>query len=151
MSVFEHYSAPKESVAHVRVIVEKARFARLDILKHFIRGQAQAMGTDFETIDHMLALAPELTAGQTAKGKELNLEEKLNYHMLSMGCSAVFAFQLIGLQKEDLSRKMSEIEDARKAGLTADIIRQGTPAMTAQYPHLAHVLENIVEYVTALK
>ncbi len=95
--IFEHYSAPKDSRNQQAIIMmEKARYARLDILKRFFRAKAQQAGVDYMTIADMLNTAPEIALGKTSGRAELNKKQKFEYALLSLGNSAAFSFQLVG-------------------------------------------------------
>lgn len=147
-NIFEHYSAPKDSRKQHDIIMEKARFARLEILKHFIRAKAQEAGADYMPVDDALKVAPELVSGKTAGGKELNKKEKFEYAMLSLGNSATCAFQLVGLSPEEISPKIIAMETAMKTGLGLETMKREATNIKEKYPEITHILECMADFLT---
>ncbi|MDP2668711.1 MAG: hypothetical protein Q8P07_02650 [bacterium] len=145
--IFEHYSAPKDSKKQHDIIMDKARFARLEILKSFIRAKAKEAGVDYTSVDDALKLAPELVSGKTADGRALTNKEKFEYTMLSLGSSAAFAFQLIDLPDEEHAAKITAIETIMKAGLKLETVQQGAQKLKEKHPEIAHILECMADFL----
>ena len=150
-NIFQHYSAPKDSRRNNTATMEKARYARLEILNRFIRGEAEAAGINYQSIADMLKLAPELTAGKTSAGAELNPKEKYRYALLSAGNSAAFAFELLNVPSEELTAKVTAMEKGAKLGLTTKPMAEAAQKIREIYPRVAHVLDCAVELINELR
>lgn len=149
-NIFQHYSAPKESHKNNEAIMEKARFTRLEILKKFLRSEAEAAGINYQPVADLLSVAPELTSGKTSAGVELTKKEKYRYALLSIANSAVFAFQLIDVPQDELTVKVAAIEKNVKMGLGIAPIQESANKLKETYPKVAHMLECSLELINSL-